>query len=212
MVIDLAGRQQRHHRARANDAGLTRREGVAHDLVGLGDIEGVANLDDTEGRVQLVDQYDLLLGPAVAVGVTQQHDPVACLDRTVRPSLDEAEDQVLGPGDGLARRTPAFDGQHIAVGQGQHVARPLHIGAQGRDGEAGRDCRHLVVLPPNRRGDFHGRDQKLSRRRQLWVRALLLVRREFRFAAGPQGQHDAERRQGRGADHDRPPSARRMTS
>src|SRR4029079_3398177 len=97
MVVDEPRGQIDHLLPPLRDLRLTRRERIAHQLVGLGDVQIIADEDDAKRRIELVEKDALELGHAIAVGVTKQCDPVgrAVVAAAVRQTEDEVEERVL---------------------------------------------------------------------------------------------------------------------
>src|SRR5690606_15131610 len=79
VVIYRPAGKRGQHGPPGGDRGLAGPVALAHDRVGVGDIEFVADEGAAEGRIGMVEEDALHLRHAVAVGVAKQGDAVARL-------------------------------------------------------------------------------------------------------------------------------------
>ena len=123
--------------------------GKAHDRVGIGDIELVADQRHAERRVQAFEEDASGLGDAVAVGVAQQRDAVGARRRRRRRA--SCTSFVHPAPDALAvirlRRRVGFGHQHVAVRQHIDRARMIEPGRERVDGHAVGGDRLAAVRP-----------------------------------------------------------------
>ncbi|MNS95938.1 hypothetical protein D3C72_1302180 [compost metagenome] len=206
MVVDC--RRQLGERGRCRTGlGLPDLVIKAHQRVLVGHIQRVADQRQAVGRIELVGKHGLEFVHAVAVGVAQQGQPVAALDRRVALGLDLAGDHVLRLEIGGAAAAP-FGHQDVAVGQYQGLARDGQVGGDGGDAVTLGDGGHAIT-PCGRLGDGHVRHHATVRRGQLGGVAGLVQRRSLLAARGQRGsQHGDGKDPNSPAAHRTPPTRR----
>ena len=95
-MIDRAAGKVGQLGARSGDAGLPFLIGIAHDRVGVRNVEIMANQRDAKGRIEVVQEHGPYIGNAVILGVAQQRNAVSALALGAGEPLYPASDQVLG--------------------------------------------------------------------------------------------------------------------
>ena len=136
----------------------------AHQRVGVGDIQRIADQGHAEWRGQVFQECGLEFGHAIAVGVAQQTDAVGTGHAATGLLHHRAHDLALDPaGAALARRCVGLGHQHVAIGQHVQPAWMVQAAGEGVDREACGRGGFLALLPADRRGDVHGRQRDALR-------------------------------------------------
>ncbi len=131
-----------------------------HDGVGVRHVKLATDKNDTEGRIQMVNEGCSNIRNSVAIGVSQQRYTVAAWRGRPRQGLDLSLDIIFGPVDRRIRAV-CFNDQHVAIWQGIDHARMFEACCECMDLQAGRHHRRLALLPANPRGDRHRRHEIL---------------------------------------------------
>ena len=108
MMINGSARKVRQLGAGSGDAGLPFLIGIAHDGIGVRNVEIIADQCDAERRIEVVQEDGSLIGNAIAIGVAQQRDAVSALGCGAGEPRYPVSDYVLGPVD-WRFRTIALD-------------------------------------------------------------------------------------------------------
>ena len=92
--------------------------GIAHDGVGVRDVEIVTDQDDAERRMEMVEKDRSRRRLPTGLIVAQERDAIARSGVAARchPLFDEPHDEVFRPCDRLRRGRFRFNDQHVAVG------------------------------------------------------------------------------------------------
>ena len=90
-MVDRPARKRHEGRAGLADFGVALGVGIAHDGVGVGDIEIVADQRHAERRIQMIEEDGAHVGHAVAIGVAQQRDAVALAGVAARVAQDSTQ-------------------------------------------------------------------------------------------------------------------------
>jgi len=88
-----SGRQVGNLAARSRDLSLPRFIGEAHQRIGIGDIQIIADQRHAERRVKAFKEGGLQIGYAIPVGIAQQSDAVS----TVHAGTGAGHDDVANP-------------------------------------------------------------------------------------------------------------------
>ena len=170
------------------------RVGNAHDRVGVGDVERVADERHAERRVAVLSRNGRLhLGDAVAVGVAQQRDAIRARHRAAglllvpleEPALDALA--VLGP-----RRRVGLGDEHVAVRQHVEPARMIEAARECGDGRAAGGGRRRAVGPADGFDDVDRGKERRLRLRQGRLGADARRLRGGRRRAAPAGDDAGE--------------------
>ena len=149
VMIDLAARKPRYSCARCGDAGRAGFIGKAHQRIGVGDVEVIANQRHAERRIEALQENLPHLGRAIAVCIAQQRDAIGAGYRGASafhhlahdPTLDAAA--VLATG-GRVR----FGNEHIAIRQYIDPARVVKISGEAVDRQTVCDRGSLLPGQP----------------------------------------------------------------
>ena len=179
-MVDRAAREGRELRAGGRNLYVTLIIGIAHDRVGIGNVEIRADQRHAEWGGQVVEEDAARIRLAVALGVAQQGDAIAFPRFTSRshPGFHHAHDDVFRPPDRLDVRRLGFDNQNIAIGQDVDRARMLEALRERLDLQARRGGRRFSLFPADDLGQTHGREEILPQRRQNRIRTDLRHRVE----------------------------------
>ncbi|MNP16441.1 hypothetical protein D3C76_1088330 [compost metagenome] len=168
VMVQRAAGQFGHQRARRSNFSSPGLVTKAHEPIGVGYIEIVADQGHAKRRIEVFNKGGTDFGHAVMVTVAQQADAVgaghagtgATHHLAHHPATNALA--VLGLGRGVG-----FRDQHIAIGQDIQPARVIQ--ALGEGGHLGARCSHRLGAwwPANGRGDVDGGDQGLVRLGQL---------------------------------------------
>ena len=158
-MVDRAGGEIDDLGRRRRDLDLPGRIRKAHDGVGVGDVERVADERHAERRVQILEKHRAGFGDAVAVDIAKQRDAIRA--RIAGPALvhEQAEEPAAYPRPvvGTNRRV-AFGDQHIAVRKHVQPPRVIEIPGEGVDRRSGRRDGVILARPSHRLGDVDGRN------------------------------------------------------
>src|SRR5690606_22392785 len=158
----------------------------AHQGVLVGNVQIAVYQGQAVGGVEVLGKDHVFVG-TVALGVAQQGQAVAALDRGGALGLDITGDHVLGF-QGRRVAAPAFGHQDIAVGQYQGLPGNLQVGGDGGDGVPLGYARYLIA-PECGFGNGHLRQQSALRLGELVNGAVGLLLVTF-TAAGAQQHGD----------------------
>ena len=195
MVIDGA-RQVRQFNARVGDASSACGVWELHNLVGVGDVQRLANQLQAEWRMQVL-QKDVLLPPRGARLLAQKRDPVPAFRSFSGTVLYQTRNQLLRRCHRFSTRPVRFDDKHIAIGQGHKLARVLQAVCNLFNLKTARYCWMRFALPTNPFWNLHRRNQKVLRRGQDRLASSLVLRVNFRLIpAAAECQNQSRRNKG----------------
>ncbi len=189
VVIDRAARQVDDLASRLADSRLARLVREAHDRVGVGDVEVVADERHAERRHQPFEEGGTALRDAVAVAVAQQGDPVRARHAGAGARHHLLHDPALDAAAVFLGRRVGLGDEHVAVRQHVKPARMRQAGRVRRDRQAARGSGPRARRPADGGCDVDGRKDGLHRRRQSRARADARAFRQARHLAAC-GQSD----------------------
>ncbi len=166
MVVDLRGQVNDLGRRTAG-FGLTFLVFETHQFVLVGDVEVAIVEGQSIGGIKFIGEDVLHFVAAVAIGISQQGQPVTAFDRRVALRLDVTGDHVFRFQLGRIAAT-TFGHKDVAVGQHQGLARDLQVGGYRRHAVVFRH-RGCCIAPGCRLGDLHARQQPAVGFRQFGV-------------------------------------------
>ena len=186
VMIDLGGQVGDLGR-RAAGLGLAVPVIETHQGVLVGHVQLALEQRQSIRRVEVVGEHRLQLVAAVAIGVAQQGQAIATLDRGGALGLDKAGDHILRLEGRRAAAAPLRD-EDVAIGQHQRLARDLQIGRDRRDAVTRRHGWRLVA-PRHGFGNVHARQQPALGLGQRGRGAVLLGGIPLAAATGEQQGH-----------------------